>query len=235
MMRQFREWTGEDQKRCDFYKQFIAKGDLVFDVGANSGNRTKVFSRLGAIVIAVEPQPECAEFLREVFKDERDVCLIQTALGAAKGQAEMMICSAHTISSLSPAWIRAVKESGRFAKYEWNRTATVSVDTLDNLMAQYGCPRFIKIDVEGFEDQVIFGLSSRVAAISMEFTPEFIESTYACVRHLCRMGRCQFQISFGESMEFALPNWVASDEIRRRLSEVPMNAFGDLYARFIAD
>jgi predicted RNA methylase len=52
-------WNSVDQRRSEFYSQFVSSGDLVFDVGANVGNRSKIFSRLGARVIAFEPQPAC--------------------------------------------------------------------------------------------------------------------------------------------------------------------------------
>ena len=234
MKREFWKWSREDQKRFDFYRQFVATGDLVVDVGANLGNRAQVFSKLGAVVVAVEPQTACADFLQSVFRNTDNFHLVRKALGASAGQTEMLISHAHTISSLSPDWVSAVTESGRFADYEWNRRETVLIDTLDNLIAQYGCPAFVKIDVEGFEDQVVSGLSTPVRALSMEFIPEFMESTLKCIEHLDRIGDYQFQISLGESMEFALPNWVTAEQIGRALSEVPSDAFGDLYARFNA-
>lgn len=232
MRREFWEWSDDDQKRFDFYRQFVTSGDIVFDVGANLGNRAKSFYRLGAVVVAVEPQATCADFLHDVFRDKANFHLIRKALGASVGQAEMLISSAHTISSLSPGWVRAVKESGRFTHYDWNRMETVTIETLDNLVAEYGCPAFVKIDVEGFEEQVVSGLSVPVGALSMEFTPEFMESTLKCVEHLCAIGDYQFQISLGESMEFALPQWVTAGEITRALAAVPQTSCGDLYARF---
>jgi FkbM family methyltransferase len=233
MRRTFWDWSQDDQKRLAFYKQFIAIGDIVFDVGANMGNRAKVFSRLGAVIIAVEPQPTCADFLVSVFQRNSNFHLVRAALGAAVGEAEMLITTAHAVSSLSPDWIRAVKESGRFSEYEWDRTATVPIDTLDNLIARFGRPAFVKIDVEGFEDKVISGLSVPVGALSLEFTPEFIKSTHKCIDHLCEIADPRFQVSLGESMEFILPEWVTAEEIKKRLSEVPPTSFGDLYARFI--
>jgi len=109
----------------------------------------------------------------------------------------------------------------------------VAMDTLDRLVARYGRPAFVKIDVEGFEDQVIAGLSSPVGALSMEFTPEFLNGALRCVDHLCSIAKVQFQISLGESMEFALPDWVEADEVKQRLHRVNRPAFGDLYARFV--
>ncbi|MDT8316996.1 MAG: FkbM family methyltransferase [bacterium] len=228
---QFWEWSGEDQKRIDFYRQFVTKGDLIFDVGANRGSRAKIFSKLGAIVVAVEPQTECSDFLQYVFRNKDNFNLVKKALGASVGQTEMLISNADTISSLSPEWVSAVKESGRFAGHEWNRKETVLVDTLDNLIAQYGRPAFVKIDVEGFEAQVLSGLTTPVGALSVEFTPEFMGNTLKCIEELDRIGVFQFQISLGESMEFSLPYWVNEEEIRRALSKIPSDVYGDLYAR----
>lgn len=231
-IRQFWEWSAVDQTRLDFYQQFVTPGDVVFDVGANLGNRAKVFSRLGAVVVAVEPQTACSDFLYSVFKDTANFHLVRKALGASAGQAEMFISNIHMISSMSPDWIRSVKESGRFSQYSWDRKEKVIIDTLDNLIAKYGCPAFVKIDVEGFEDQVVSGLSTPVGAISMEFTPEFMGNTLRCIDHLCRLGDVCFQLSLGESMKFLLPKWETEEEIKRALSQVPSECFGDLYARF---
>jgi FkbM family methyltransferase len=230
--RKFWEWTEEDQKRMNFYRQFVGPGDKVFDVGANLGNRAKIFSRLGAFVVAVEPQTDCANYLRSVFRNTPNFHLVKKALGASEGQLEMHINEDHSmISSLSPEWIRSVTESGRF-KNKWNRRETVQVDTLDHLIAEQGAPAFVKIDVEGFEDQVVSGLSVLVGALSMEFTHEFMESAFKCIEHLCGIADCRFQISLGESMDFALPNWVPADEIKKTLSVIAPKSWGDIYARF---
>jgi FkbM family methyltransferase len=232
MIRDFQAWSAEDQQRFDFYRQFIAQGDVVFDVGANMGNRSKIFSTLGAVVVAVEPQTACLRFLRSVFQDKANVHLVGKALGASVGQAEMLISNACEVSSLSEDWVRTVRESGRFGACEWSRKETVSIETLDNLIAQFGRPAFIKIDVEGFEEEVVSGLSTPVAMLSLEFTPEFIDSTIRCIDHLSRIGNVRFQWSVGESMKFALPEWVGADEIRGVLSKIEKTEFGDLYARF---
>ena len=232
MRRDFWKWSAEDQRRMDFYRQFIAARDLVFDVGANMGNRTKVFHKLGAFVVAIEPQMECADFLQSVFQGRDNIHLVRKALGASPGEAEMLICTANTISSLSSDWIHAVKQSGRFTEYEWNRKQIVSMDTLDNLIVEFGNPAFVKIDVEGFEDQVIAGLSTPVGFISIEFVPEYRENADKCLRHLRAIGEPRFNISLGESMQFNSPEWASEEEIIRGLAEINYPDFADIYVRF---
>jgi len=143
-----------------FYHKFINEGDVVFDVGANIGSRTNIFLKLGATVIAVEPQVYCAGILKNKYGNNNKFILINKALAEKEGQAEMMISDACTISSLSKEWVEAVRKSGRFQGHNWGGDRNiVQTTTLDKLIDQYGFPSFIKIDVEGFEYEVIKGLT----------------------------------------------------------------------------
>lgn len=222
------------QKRMrEFYAQFIRPGDLCFDVGANLGDRTAIFLALGARVVAVEPQSRCRRQLARRFRGQARVTLVPAALGAAPGTAQMNVSEADTLSSLSPEWIASVKASGRFAGYDWNRTETVPVTTLDRLIAEHGRPRFCKIDVEGFEAEVLSGLTRPLEVVSFEFTPEYLRAALTCVRRLASLGRVRFNYSVGESMTLALPEWVAAEPMQTTLSILPdPSVFGDVYARF---
>lgn len=181
-------WTAHDQKMLEFYSQFISRGALCFDVGANRGNRVKIFLKLHENIVAIEPQNNCVKILRTGYGNNKRLTVVQKALGESEGEAEIMISNANSISSLSPEWVEAVRHSRRFSEYRWNMKQIVPLTTLDRLIEQYGTPSFIKIDVEGFEYQVIKGLSQPVKALSLEFTPEFIESTFKCIDHLQRLG-----------------------------------------------
>lgn len=235
----FNQWTGEDEQRLRFYQQFIAptgagNPPLVFDVGANLGNRTKIFLRLGAKVIAFEPQQKCAEYLRTVLKGVPRFELVTKALGDKPGQAEMMVSNAHVLSTLSREWTEATKESGRFSRYEWNGRQQVEIITLDSVIARYGIPVFVKVDVEGFEYQVLSGLSQPLPYISIEFTAERIVDTYRCIDHLEALGNASFRISLEESMEFCHPEWLSAQDARELLQQLIHRdnlAWGDVYIR----
>ncbi len=227
-------WDAQDQKMFEFYSGFVAAGDLCMDVGANVGNRTKIFLRLGATVVAVEPQERCLRILAKAFGKNPRLRLVRKALGEVESQAELHVSEVDTISSLSENWIDAVKKSGRFSELRWDKKQTVQLTTLDKLLVEHGMPAFIKIDVEGFEYQVIKGLSRPVRVLSLEFTPEFLEPALKCIDHLQRLGNVRTNYSLEENMALELDEWVSPAEVIRDLSRIGRDnkIFGDLYVRF---
>jgi len=230
-----KQWTDHDQEMMRFYSQFInGSSPLCFDVGANVGNRVKIFLSLNAVVVAIEPQRHCVGILKRAFGDNARLTIVQKAVGETEGQAEILMSDADTISSMSPKWIEAVKKSGRFPDNDWYKKVAVPMTTLDSLIEEYGKPDFIKIDVEGYEYQVISGLSQPVRAISIEFTPEFIDSTFSCIDHLEKIGNIRLNYSLRESMSFALADWTTSQRIKEKLIayENDNEVFGDVYVRF---
>ena len=220
-----------------FYSQFVREGDLCFDVGANVGNRTEVFLNLGAKVVAIEPQQSCVEALRKRYGGNRRLVVIPKALGSRPGVGELMLSPSIALSSMSEDWLRTVKASGRFGAFQahsWKESTAVPITTLDEMIEEFGAPAFCKIDVEGYEAEVLRGLSRPIRVLSFEFTPEFISCTQDCLRILARLGPCEFNYSVGESLRFALAHWVSADELERTLTTMGDNSiFGDVYVRFL--
>ncbi len=226
-----RGWNEVDQRRLAFYAKFVRPAETAFDIGANVGNRTKIFRRIGARVIALEPQPYCQGVLRRAFAGDQGVIVVPAAVGSKEGTAEMKIASGHVVSSLSPEWIGEVSRSGRFGDVSWDRSITCRITTVDRLIADYGVPAFVKIDVEGYELQVIEGMTSAVGALSFEFTPECRANALACIERLDTLGMVEFNYSSGESMAFDT-GWSGKADIRAALDQITdTRSFGDVYAR----
>ena len=217
---------------AQLFSQFAGNGDLVFDVGANRGNRIDACLSLGTRVLAVEPQARCVRSLRRRFGSNPAVKIVPEALGAAKGEHDMWIASAHTISSMSDDWVKSARETGRFSEFKWKRKVTVPVNTMDALIETYGEPAFTKIDVEGFETEVLAGLTRPLRALSFEYAAGFHDHAIACVERLQQLGEYEFNYSVGESMDLGLEQWVSPVEIEKFLSSLPAEAdWGDVYAR----
>jgi FkbM family methyltransferase len=170
--------------------------------------------------------------LQRRFGANARVVLVNEALGREPGKAEMFVSDAHTISSMSPEWVGRVRASGRFGAHAWEERTSVATTTLDALIDRHGEPVFCKVDVEGYEAEVLAGLSRSLRNLSFEFTPEFGEGTVACVQRLCDLGPTAFNYSIGDSGELALPEWVPGEELVRVLAAIgPDGPFGDVYAR----
>jgi FkbM family methyltransferase len=222
------------RRLLNLYGQFVQPGDLCYDIGANVGNRTELFLALGARVIAIEPQESCFRGLQRRYASNPSVELVNEAVGREQGIAELLVSEAHPISSMSPEWVRRVQASGRFGAHTWPERVSVPITTLDALIEEYGEPAFCKIDVEGYEPEVLAGLSSPLQNISFEFTPEFSEGAFACVRRLGELGPTLFNFSLGDSGQLALREWVDGNEVARRLAAFDRDAaFGDVYARSV--
>jgi FkbM family methyltransferase len=216
-----------------FYSPFVGADDLCFDVGAHTGNRTKIFAALGAVTVAVEPNPECMAEIERFYGRNPRVHLCPEALGSTVGEAVLKVSNASTLSSLSPEWIQAVRRSGRFAHCTWDREIVVPVTTLDRLIERFGVPTFVKIDVERFEFEVLKGLSRPVPALSMEFTPEYLDQTEAGIRRLSGLAHTEFNYTLMENMRWMSPRWMSAEEIIAALRPFrdDRTVFGDVYAR----
>ena len=233
-IRSFRIYYGDRRRAAAMdrlYGNFVRPGDLVFDVGAHIGDRVASFQRLGARVVAVEPQPSMVRALRLLYGRSRSVVIEALAVGREPGRARMLInVDNPTVSSVSPAFVEAAHGAPGWESQRWSETADVAVTTLDALIAKHGVPAFIKIDVEGFEAEALSGLSQAVPVLSFEFTTIQRDIGLACIERCSAMGYGRFNAALGESQTL-IGEWMDGQDIARWLMELPQTAnSGDIYA-----
>lgn len=216
-----------------FYRQFVRPGGLCFDIGAHLGDRTLHFLALGARVVAVEPQPAPLGVLRRLVGRNPRVVLVGAALGARPGEAELAIDPRNpTVASLSAHWRAEVARRPGFAGIDWRERVRVEVTTLDTLIAAHGVPDFCKIDVEGFEAEVVTGLGTPLPALSFEYVPASLASALAVLERLQVLAPYRFNRTLGESMRFVAPAWRSGADMAIELRALPLDApSGDVYAR----
>ena len=210
---------------------FVRTGDLVFDVGAHVGDRVASFRRLGARVVAVEPQRAMARTLRLLYGRDSRVTIEGVAVGRRPGRARMLINSENpTVSSISPAFVKAAQGAPGWESQRWGELADVDVTTLDMLIARHGVPAFVKLDVEGFEAEALLGLSHVVCALSFEFTTIQPDVALACIERCVDMGYGRFNAALGETQTM-IGDWVDAKEIVSWLNALSQAAnSGDIYA-----
>ena len=214
------------------YGGFVRRGDLVFDVGAHVGDRIASFRRLGARVVAVEPQPAMVKVLKLFYGRDADVAIESVAVGRRIGTISLMINADNpTVSTASPQFVNAARDAVGWQAQRWTRSIQVPVTTLDSLIDKYGTPDFIKIDVEGFEEDALQGLAHAVKALSFEFTTIQRDVALACIERCITLGYARFNAALGESQTFVNADWVGGKEIARWLAGLPHSAnSGDIYA-----
>ena len=211
-------------QEVEFYRGVLAglrPGDLIFDVGANQGYKTDIFLRLGARVVAVDPDPANHKRLAEKFLRyrvrPRPVRIVRSALSDRAGVAMLWMDSPGSgKNTLSSKWVDVLRhDHQRFdEQLEFGEKKEVETTTLDSLVREHGTPFFVKIDVEGFEVEVLGGLSRPVRYLSFEMNlPEFAREGERCVSHLnamCNAG--EFNYAADCKAGLALGKWLPANE-----------------------
>jgi FkbM family methyltransferase len=224
-MRQTREAIGK----------FVKAGDLCFDIGANIGQKSEAMLQLGARVVAVEPQPQCAAELKARCERYPGFVPLQKAVGREPGRATMHISQTEVFSSMHRDW------NTNGAGTSQVEDVDVEVTTLDGLIADHGAPDFCKIDVEGFELEVFSGLTRPIKLLSFEFhnldQPAFLPVAYQCLDHLSTLGEVRINFSLCEDMSLILPDFLPHGDFVAHFNEFikrPDAVYGDIYVRFPA-
>ncbi|WP_207496992.1 FkbM family methyltransferase [Aridibaculum aurantiacum] len=220
------------KRQIDFYKNLVMPNDLCFDIGANIGSKTKVFLQLQARVVAVEPQRNCTEILAALYGNKATV--LQKGAGAKNEVKEFFVANHSELSSFNEDWISELKKT-RFASANVQSVEKVEIVTLDSLIQTYGRPAFIKIDVEGYELEVLKGLHEPFGCLSFEYTvPEKKATLVEALEYLRQHypnSTCNYVI--GREDHFALKTWVSIDDLLQLVQkqEFDETSAGDVYVR----
>jgi FkbM family methyltransferase len=228
-----RQWFADQWRDARFYRTFVGRGELCFDIGANVGVKTRCFRMIGATVIAVEPVPAAVEILRARFGHDRGVAIVEAAIGSAPGRKPMYVGDSVALSTLSTDWLDHARRLPRLQNRTWADAIIVELQTLDQLVDRFGVPDFCKVDVEGYENQVLQGLSQPIPALCFEFQPSFITASAAAIDTLAKLGPYRFNYSWSRPLGLALADWVGADEMTRILAGLgdrSSSRWGDIYA-----
>lgn len=215
------------------YRQFLAPGDLAFDLGAHVGGRVGWFRGLGARVVAVEPAPAMVGVLKFLYGRNPEVSIVPLAIGREAGTARIHLSTGNPmLTTLAGDWVAEAADTNGFRDIAWDKSQDVEVTTLDQLIAEFGLPGFCKIDVEAAEIDVLSGLSQPIPALSFEFINGQQYRADGCLELLDQLGSYEYAVSHAESFELGEIGWTDADGIRAHLRGLPASiGSGDIYAR----
>jgi FkbM family methyltransferase len=226
-------WLMADRRIVDrnrreqrFYRNLLPvykPGDLIIDIGANQGAKTGVFLRLGARVVAVDPDAHNQQILNETFLKYRfrrkPLLIVPSAVSDKRGVATFwMQRPGSAMNTLSRKWVDTLRsDRSRFdSEFRFSLNREIDTLTLQDLIAAYGEPAFVKIDVEGHELHVIRGLQRPVACLSFEVNlPEFRTEGKQCINELSRLaadGTFNYAVDCERGLELA--EWCSAAEFR---------------------
>lgn len=193
------------------------KGSMLFDVGAHRGLYADTHIHQFDRLILVEPNAELATFLRDKYKNNPKVKIVEAIVSDEK-QAMFYLCNVDTISTAAKVWV----EQSRFSDkgFEWTPQTNIPTRTLDSIIAEYGVPTKTKIDVEGYESHVIRSLHRHVGPLSFEWAEEVREDIVRCLYHLTKLGYTKFYIQNGDQYDFTPreADYASIDQIIQQLN-----------------
>jgi len=136
----------------------LTKEDVVLEIGANIGYYVLIESKLCKKVYAVEPIAKNYENLLINIKlnDCQNVKVFQMALGDVRGKKKINISAKSNLHSFYPIK-NAVK------------TESIPIDTVDHFLIDKESPTFIRMDVEGYEHNILCGMQKSLPSVKRIF------------------------------------------------------------------
>jgi FkbM family methyltransferase len=217
------------QELAFFRKTLVGfrKNDLIFDIGANRGVKAAFFLKLGARVIAVDPDVSNQKTLTERFLAYRlrrkPVVIVGKAVSDRNGHATFWVSEpGFDMNTLNAKWAETLeKDPARFGRtFEFREKRQVETITLEQMISTYGLPFYIKIDVEGYELNVLKGLQTAVPYLSFEVNlPDFRLEGQQCINRLHDIAAdgC-FNCAVGCRLTFS--EWMSYHKFTRAFAEI---------------
>lgn len=221
------EIVKSESQEINFYQNNIQSGDLVFDVGAHLGDKTAAFLALNAEVVAIEPDRRFIKHIEKRFSNKAKIHLVNKGISPKPETLLFYRRKTASTSGVVQDWCKGVDDAATV--YE------IQTTTLDLLIEQFGLPKYIKIDVEGFEIEVLRGLSRSIPLVSFEFHYQQLSRAMECINLLSKSGEKYFNVTPTDESKFIFDKWQTRHEFETFIKQSwkidELGTRGDIYVK----
>ncbi|MGA7323781.1 MAG: FkbM family methyltransferase [Rhodomicrobium sp.] len=202
-----------------FYRRLIGdSAGAIIDVGANRGSKTEIFRRLSERVVAIEPDPTSAHILRTRFCWRPEVIILQCAITEKSGAVPFyQFGPGSAFNTSDHDWAGSMMDGSNHMHLVLPKPKEIIVQarTISDVEAAYRPVKYLKIDAEGHEQQVLSTLRYPVPLISLEFNfPQMQGALLACVDQLETIASYRFNAAITEPpQKLEFDQWLRGDEI----------------------
>jgi FkbM family methyltransferase len=214
----------------DFIKTFIKEDDIIIDIGGNIGYYALLESKLArrGKIFAIEPVPSNAQILRSNIElnNSTNLYLFGYAISEKNGTAKMFIYDKCNWCSFT----KSLKSN--IIKEIEVKTITLD-DFVDLFVHEY--PNFIRMDVEGYEYQILNGAiklldASQPLKLCIELHPHLLQKE-KMNGLICKLRDCNFEIKgiFLDPEARNFNNIYILNKLRKTMKLEPFGFIGNSY------
>ncbi|MFM7321186.1 MAG: FkbM family methyltransferase [Armatimonadota bacterium] len=215
----------------------------IFDIGANNGDDVAYYILKASKVVAVEANPDLCEVIEARFADSISTgkLVVESCVVTARDQGETVAFHVHIDNHVLSRRTAPLRRRDRYRRVE------LPAKSLAKLIAEHGCPDYVKIDIEGGEDDLVralFRLGVHPRHISVE-----AHRIEAFLRIAASGEYDRFQIVEGEGVSATFRDHPIAVEDGQALHSFPPHSAGpygedlgddwvdaeDLFARLMAE
>ena len=206
---------------------------LLFDIGANVGAYAQARWETGeyAKIICIEANEIAFKRLETRFKNNNNIFPIFCAAGAKDNEKIIFYQTKATVlSTANPAWLNTPGY-----RFEGNSTASIVSEieilsvTIDKLIDIYGIPDLVKIDVEGYEETVIKGLSIKIPELCFEWAEEMSKECLATLKQLKSKGFTNFAIQYNDDYTYKPEKYLKISKFKSKMLSTRKDDWGMIW------
>jgi FkbM family methyltransferase len=191
---------------------------LLFDIGANAGHYADANAAKYDKMILVEANPQLCRALQDKYRHNPRF-MVENRLVSKDKNVPFYLCPNHTFSTAAIRW---TKES-RFVHMEkWHPSPEpIACVTVDELVKTHGKPTYIKIDVEGYEYNVLQSMTEKYCPLAFEWAEELVDEIFLSLDYLASLGYQEFAVQHADAYMYEPQNheYHSLDQIKAQFEE----------------